>query len=55
MPLKSNLPQEDLECILNIEKYPRKLSNPDLYNITGEDPRTEKVKRRQLSFFGHVS
>ena len=46
--------RNNLRKILNI-KYPRKITNEKLYNITKQRPWSETVKGRRLSFFGHMA
>ena len=46
--------RNNMRRILNI-RYPRKIRNEDLYKITKQQPWSEKVKRRRLSFFGHIA
>ena len=42
-----------LRIALNI-RYPKKISNSKLYNITKEIPISQKIKKRRLSLFGHI-
>jgi hypothetical protein len=34
--------------------YPRKISSKKLYRLTNQEPWSRKIKRRRLSFFGHL-
>ena len=42
-----------LRAALNI-RYPKKISNEDLYIVTKEKPWSEKIKRRRLNLLGHI-
>ena len=44
----------NLRRIVNI-RYPRKISNDMLYNTINQKPWPHIVKRRRLSFFGHMA
>ena len=44
----------NLRKILNI-RYPRKITNEMLYNTTNQKPWSRIVKKRKLSFFGHMA
>ena len=40
-------------AVLNV-RWPRKVSNEDLYGITGATPWSETIQTRSLSWFGHL-
>ena len=44
----------NLRRILNI-RYPRIITNEMLYNTTNQKPWSQTVRRRRLSFFGHMA